>query len=292
MNILTFDTEEWFLEKEYCTGRSSRYQTFDRYLKSILDLLAEQNKKATFFCVGGLAQYFPEVVKSISERGHEIGCHSNTHVWLSTLDREQLKNDTLTALHSLEDVVGKKVVSYRAPAFSIGEQNKWALEVLAECGIERDASIYPAVRDFGGFANFPADKPSVIKIGSATLKEFPISLTMIAGKQLAYSGGGYFRFLPFWLINKIAQKQDYMITYFHIADLEYVKMYLDTKEYFETYFKQPATLKNRTVRMFKRSVGTKGAFDKMCRLVRTFDFVNLEEADSMIEWNKTNTISL
>jgi len=292
MNILTFDTEEWFIEREFGSARSSRYQVFDSYLKSILDLLDEQDKKATFFCVGGLAQHFPEVVKAISERGHEIGCHSNTHVWLSTLDEEQLKSDTLTALHYLEDVIGQKVVSYRAPAFSIGEKNKWALEVLAECGIQRDASIYPAVRDFGGFSNFNASEPCVVNIGSTAIKEFPISLTNVAGKQLAYSGGGYFRFFPSWFIRNTMKRSNYNMTYFHIGDLEYHPYRMTSKEYHEMYYKEPGTFKNRFVRMVKYSLGTKGAFDKMCELVRTFDFVNLEEADKVIDWNNVKTVAL
>lgn len=116
MNVLTFDTEEWYIEKAYCSARSSRYLVFDRYLKSILDLLDEQNLKATFFCVGGLAKEFPQVVRLIADKGHDIGCHSNTHKFLYAMDRETLKADTEIAIKSLEDVAGKKVMSYRAPA--------------------------------------------------------------------------------------------------------------------------------------------------------------------------------
>ena len=292
MNILTFDTEEWYIEKAFNGGRSERYQTFDRYMKSILDLLDEQKLKATFFCVGGLAKEFPEVVRSIADKGHEIGCHSNIHNFLYAMDRETLKADTEAAVKSLEDVTGKKVISYRAPAFSIGEKNKWAFEVLAECGIERDASIYPAVRDFGGFAGFPADKPCIVKVGDATLKEFPVSLTTLAGRQMAYSGGGYFRFFPLGFIKRTMRKSDYAMTYFHISDLENHPYKLLERDVYESYYKQSGTLKNRFVKMVKKSLGSRGAFDKMCDLLRSFDYMNLEEADKKINWEIMRVVEL
>lgn len=292
MNILTFDTEEWYIEKTYGSNDAKHYQTVDYYQNAILDLLDEQKLKATFFCVGGLAKEFPQVVRQIADRGHEIGCHSNIHNFLYAMDREALKADTEAAIKSLEDVAGKRVISYRAPAFSIGESNKWAFEVLAECGIERDASIYPAVRDFGGFAEFPADKPCIVKVGDVTLKEFPVSLTTLAGRQMAYSGGGYFRFFPLGFIKKTMKESDYVMTYFHISDLEHHPYKMMSREAYESYFKQPGTFKNRFIRMTKRCIGSSGAFDKMCNLVRAFDYVNIEQADKAIDWNEANVVEL
>lgn len=292
MNILTFDTEEWFLEKEYLGNRTGKYQIYDKYLKAILDLLDEQNLKATFFCVGGLATHYPEVVRTIANKGHEIGCHSDKHLWLNTFNRDELKEDTLTAINALEDVIGRKVISYRAPAFSIGEKNKWALEVLAECGIERDASIYPASRDFGGFSSFNTSAPCLIKVGDTTMKEFPISLTTVAGKQIAYSGGGFFRFFPLTFVKSTMKSKDYNMAYFHIGDIMHKPFVLRNREFYESYYKEPGTLKNRVMRMLKTSLGTKHAFDKMCKFVESFDFVSVEKADKMIDWNNFKTVNL
>ena len=142
MNILTFDIEEWFLEKNYFGNRQEKYQAFDLYLNQILDKLEREQKKATFFCLGGMAREFPEVVRRIADKGHEIGCHSDQHVWITKLTEEEFRTDTISAIDALEQCIGEKVLSYRAPAFSIGNSNKWAFEILAECGIERDASIF------------------------------------------------------------------------------------------------------------------------------------------------------
>ena len=292
MNILSFDIEEWYIEKKFSGGRQERYQEFDRYLKLILDTLDETNTKATFFCLGKMATDFPEVIKLIANKGHEIGCHSDEHLWLTKMTPEQVRKDTHDAITALEDVCGQKVKSYRAPAFSIGENNKWAIEILAGEGIERDASIFPAKRDFGGFSSFPTDSPVVISHNGCSLKEFPICLTQIMGKKIAYSGGGYFRFFPLRFIqNRIVESQ-YIMTYFHIGDLIYNEGKILSKYEYETYFKEPGTFKNRLIRYIKSNLGTKGAFEKMSKLIKNNDFISLEKADSLVEWDKTKTFIL
>ena len=292
MKIVSFDIEEWYIEKIYGSCRNEKYQEFDQYLKKILEVLEQHNTKATFFCLGKIATDFPEVIRIISEKGHEIGCHSNEHLWLTQMTPEQLKKDTHDAISALEDVCGQKVVSYRAPAFSIGQNNKWAIEILAEEGIERDASIFPAQRDFGGFASFPTDNPTKISYNGITLKEFPICLTKLIGKEIAYSGGGYFRFFPLKFIQNRIDTSNYIMTYFHIGDLLHNKGGIMSRNDYEIYFKEPGTLQNRLIRYVKSNLGTKGAFDKMCKLIENNNFISLEKADSLINWDNVKTIQL
>ena len=276
MNILSFDIEEWYIEKKFSGGRQERYQEFDRYLKLILDTLDKIDTKATFFCLGKIATDFPEVIRTISEKGHEIGCHSNEHLWLTKMSPEQLKKDTHDAISALEDVCGKKVVSYRSPAFSI----------------ERDASIFPAQRDFGGFASFPTDNPTKISYNGIVLKEFPICLTKLMGKEIAYSGGGYFRFFPLKFIQNRIDESQYIMTYFHIGDLLHNNGGIMSRKDYETYFKEPGTLQNRLTRYIKSNLGTKDAFDKMSKLIENNNFISLEKADTLINWDNVKTIQL
>ena len=292
MNIVSFDIEEWYIEKKFNGGHKDRYQMFDTYLKRILDLLDEKRIHATFFCLGKIATDFPEVIRLIAEKGHEIGCHSNEHMWLTKMNPEQLRIDTHDAIAALEDVSGQKIVSYRAPAFSIGEENKWAIEILTSEGIERDASIFPAKRDFGGFAQFPTDSPAYICYNGIQIKEFPICLTKIAGKEIAYSGGGYFRFFPYSYVRKQILASKYAMTYFHIGDLIHNKEGVMSRNEYEEYFKEPGTLKNRLVRYVKATLGTKGAFDKMSKLIDEVPFVSLAKADQMLNWEETSVIKL
>ena len=284
MNILTFDIEEWFIEKEFGGKREEKYAEFDDYLDKILSLLDDTGKKATFFCVGKMALEFPDVVKKIAEQGHEIGCHSNVHTWLNKMSRDDAYEDTHKAVDSLEQLIGKKILSYRAPAFSIGNDNKWVFEVLAECGIERDASIFPATRDFGGFSSFGHREPVIVTYKGIRIKEFPVCTASLFGNEFAYSGGGYFRFFPLWFVKKEMRKAPYSMCYFHIGDLLPESNRVMSRKEYEEYFKENGSLKNRYIRHFKSNFGKRNAWKKLEVLIRTFDFKNLAKADKLIDW--------
>ena len=284
MKVLTFDIEEWFLEKRDHGNRPEKIELFDRYLNQILDLLDARKLKATFFCVGEMASEFPQVVKLIDDSGHEIGCHSNTHTWLNKMSYDEVMQDTKEAVGKLEQCIGKKILSYRAPAFSIGKSNTWAFDILAQCGIECDASIFPAARDFGGFPDFGYKSPVIIERGGIRIKEFPICTTRIMGKELAYSGGGYFRFFPLWFLKRELSHCDYAMCYFHIGDLLPGANKVMSRADYEDYFKEPGTLLNRYKRHLKSNIGKKYAWPKLKKTIDSFDYVNIEQAVSMIDW--------
>jgi polysaccharide deacetylase family protein (PEP-CTERM system associated) len=292
MNILTFDIEEWYLEKTYHGARAYRYQEFDDTLAKVLDELDRVGCKGTFFCVGRLALEFPDVVRRIASRGHEIGCHSHEHVWINKMTEDKLFNDTTEALKALEDVTGQKVTSYRAPAFSITDKNLWAVKVLAECGIENDASIFPGPRDFGGYPSFPQDTPCRIEYQGTVLKEYPIGMMSIAGRRIAYSGGGYFRLIPYWMASRAIKRRDYNICYFHLNNLITEIRKLRSRADYEAYYMQPGTLKNRLVRYFKSNARTGDTLEKLMRLLTEHQFVNIHEADQQMDWAQVKTISL
>ena len=278
MNILTFDIEEWAIAKANGTGNPSLYSEYDSFLDKILDKLDERGIKATFFCLGMMAVDFSEIVKKIDSRGHEIGCHSNKHLWVNKMTEDEFLEDTRKATCSLEDCIGKKVLSYRAPAFSIGESNLWAFDVLAENGITRDASVFPAVRDFGGFPSFGEGEPVKIQRNGYEILEFPVSMSKIVGRDVAYSGGGYFRLFPEWYIEREMRRASYCMTYFHLNDIIPGTGKLMNRESYEAYFKEKGTLPNRLKRHLKSNIGRGGAMKKLFNLLEEFDFVSVEQA--------------
>ena len=292
MNILTYDIEEWFAEETLYGDRKEKYPEYDQYLSQILDILDEKKVKGTFFCVGGLVPKYDDVIKRIAGRGHEIGCHSNQHHFLNKMSYEEVLADTKEAVDAIEQLIGKKVLSYRAPAFSIGESNKWVFDILAECGIERDASVFPAERDFGGFSNFPSEMPCIIKHEGHTIKEFPICMANVLNRRVAYSGGGYFRFFPLMFISNQMSKSKYAMAYFHIGDLIPESKSVMTREEYESYFKENGSLINRYKRFIKANLGKKRAFDKMVSLIGKQTFISLEEADKQIDWSNVKQINL
>lgn len=286
MNILTFDTEEWYIESTRL-ARTKKYAGYDKYLDQILAKLDERGLKATFFCVGKMVEHFPQVIRKIHEHGHEIGCHSNVHTWLNKMSEQECREDTHIAVDSLEQCIGQKVVSYRAPAFSIGEDNLWAFEVLAENGITRDASVFPTNRDLGGFPHFGHQEPTRITYKGIELKEFPIALTKVLGKKIAYSGGGYFRILPWGFVKRQMTNSNYNMAYFHIEDILPENAEMKSSKEYEAYYKESGTLIDRYVRYLKVNLGKKGAMTKLMKLIDLENFINLAQADEIIDWEKT-----
>lgn len=287
MNILTFDIEEWF-----AYNQPERIPEFDHYLDVILSKLDERHLKATFFCVGEMGRLYPDVIHKIHSQGHEIGCHSNIHTWLNKMSQAECREDTRRAVDSLEQCIGEKVFSYRAPAFSIGESNKWAFDILAENGIERDASVFPAARDFGGFPNFGQKQPCLVECNGIQIKEFPICTTKIIGKDVVYSGGGYFRFFPLLFVKREIEKSAYSMCYFHIGDLLPETNGVLSKKDYEDYFKEKGTIKARYTRYLKSNLGKKNALNKLISLIETTDFIDLRIADGNIDWNYSAIVTL
>ena len=292
MNILTFDIEEWYLEKNYFGAKESRYAEYDRLLDEVLNKLSEKGLKGTFFCVGKLAIDFPLVVRKIDAAGHEVGCHSNVHQWLNKMSFKEASEDTFAAVDALQQCIGKKVVSFRAPAFSIGSENKWAFEVLANNGITCDASVFPASRDFGGFPEFSKIEPTVVRYNGIELHEYPIATAKVLGKDIAYSGGGYFRFFPYGFVEKEMKKASYSMTYFHLGDLLPVISGVMTKEEYENYFNEPGTAKVRYLSDVKTNLGVGKNKKKLFKLLSNLDFCNIEDANQHIDWSKAPVVSL
>ena len=205
MNILTFDVEDWFhLLDNPSTKTFKQWGNFDSRIRIGMDLiynvLEKTEKSATFFVVGWMAEKHPEIIREISDRGYEIGSHTHLHQLAYDQDRTTFFNDVEKSIKTLEDCTGKKVTSFRAPGFSITENNKWAFEVLHELGITKDSSVFPAVRAHGGLPSYNASTPSFIEYNGIKLKEFPINTLTILEKPFIFSGGGYFRLLPYKLI--------------------------------------------------------------------------------------------
>ena len=293
MNILTFDIEEWALEAGRQGGaRPEKIAEYDRLLDQLLDVLSARKLQATCFCTGLMATKYPQVLHRLVNSGHEIACHSHTHTWCNKKSPAQLQEDTHAAVDALEQCIGTKVKGYRAPAFSITEQNPYAFEILAQNGIEYDASVFPAKRDFGGFPAFGFDTPARVRYKDIEIKEFPIPLLHLGGWKTAYSGGGYFRLFPYWLVRKTMNSSEYAMTYFHINDLITEPNKLMSREAYESYFKEKGTLLNRYKRFIKSNIGTGDAMAKLIRLLSNNDFVNLAAANQQIDWSNTPIVQL
>ncbi|HLO45334.1 MAG TPA: polysaccharide deacetylase family protein [Leadbetterella sp.] len=280
MKILTFDIEEWFhiLDND-ATKTEAEWEGFESRIHGNMSKIHGMlgNQKATFFCLGWVARKFPEVLKEIDRRGHEIATHSDLHQLAYEQNRHTFEQDLERSIKSIEDVIGKKVRAYRAPGFSLMEQNKWVFEVLMKNGIEIDASIFPAKRSHGGFAQFGHAEPCWIDIDGMRMKEFPINLSSFAGKNLIFSGGGYFRLFPYPLLDLMTKNSDYVMTYFHPRDFD---------------SEQPMVPGLNFIRKFKSYYGLKGCLSKLDKLIKKHEFVDIRTAESSIDWEKAKVVHL
>lgn len=273
MRILTFDVEDWYhLLDLDCIADENQWRKYQSRIhggvERIMQILNDHECRASFFCLGWIAEKYPEVVRLIASEGHEIGSHTHTHQLVYEQTPSQFRQDVERSIQVIEDRIGKKVSFFRAPGFSITPGMPWAFETLVELGIEHDSSIFPMPRGHGGFKNFGTDQPSLIECNNGILKEYPINLASFIGKKFVFSGGGYFRLLPYFLINKYSSDASYMMTYFHPRDFD----------------PDQPRLRLSLNRRFKSYVGIKGAMNKLNRLLCGFDFIDISAADSEINW--------
>jgi len=282
MKILTFDIEDWFhiLDNKE-TKSSSEWSKFDSRIRIGMDLiyniLEKTEKSATFFVVGWMAEKYPKIIREISDRGFEIGSHTHLHQLAYEQDRKTFYNDVKKSIHTLEDCTGKKVSSFRAPGFSITKKNIWSFEVLHELGITKDSSVFPAGRAHGGLPSYSLAIPSIIDYNGIKLKEFPVNTHNILGKPFIFSGGGYFRLLPYKTIQKWTLKSKYVMTYFHPRDFD---------------IEQPLVPGLSLTRRFKSYVGIKKCKYKLENWLSDFHFIDLDQADQSIDWNGVPNIKL
>ena len=282
MNILTFDVEDWFhiLDND-STKNEKQWLQFESRIEHNMDkifaLLEKHNQKATFFSIGWVARKYPKLLKKIDSLGYEIATHSDMHQLAYEFNRDQFRKDLDISVKSIEDITGKKVRAYRAPGFSLMKENKWVFEELVNHGIEIDCSVFPAKRAHGGFEEFGCSEPAYINVNGAKLKEFPINVYPVFGKKIIFSGGGYFRLLPYSLLKYFMNHSDYVMTYLHPRDFDP---------------DQPMIKDLSMVRRFKSYVGLEAALNKLEKLITDFNFVDLYEADKMIEWNNAKVVEL
>jgi polysaccharide deacetylase family protein (PEP-CTERM system associated) len=207
VNALTFDIEDWFhLVEIEAVADPNLWPTLPSLVEAqtqwILQTLAESNVKATFFVLGWVADRHPRLVKQIAEHGHELASHSYWHRKVYDLEPEEFRDDLRRSIEAIESAGGKKVLGFRAPSFSIIPGSEWAFDVLHELGLKYDASLFPAPRGHGGYPCPQQPHQFTAAPSRQPMPELPMSVMQFAGRRFAFSGGGYLRVLPQWMIRK------------------------------------------------------------------------------------------
>lgn len=100
-------------------------------IDSILKTLQENDVKITFFMVGDWIEKFPEAAQKISEAGHEIASHSDTHPHVNNLSYEKNIEEIEKSNDKIEKITGSRTKIYRAP---YGEYNDTVIKAAQDKG--------------------------------------------------------------------------------------------------------------------------------------------------------------
>jgi polysaccharide deacetylase family protein (PEP-CTERM system associated) len=226
-NALTIDVEDYFqvsalapyIRRDEWDARECRVE---RNVERILAMLAERDVRATFFTLGWIAERYPHVVRDIVAGGHELASHGYGHQRASDLTQAEFREDITRAKRLLEDLGGVAVTGYRAPSFSIGRGNLWALDELVAAGYRYSSSIYPVKHDHYGMPDAPRFAYTAV---DGALLEVPPTTLRLLNRNLPSSGGGWFRLLPYaasrWMIERVNRDdREAAVFYFHPWEID------------------------------------------------------------------------
>ncbi|WP_229426986.1 XrtA system polysaccharide deacetylase [Massilia atriviolacea] len=227
-NAMTIDVEDYFQVSAFApiiarASWPSRECRVEANIERILAILAAGGVHATFFTLGWIAERYPDMVRRIVAGGHELASHGYGHLRASDQTRAEFADDVGRSKALLEDIGGQRVLGYRAPSFSIGTANLWALDVLHEAGYRYSSSIYPIAHDHYGMPDAP--RFAFFPNGPDGLLEVPITTAMLGRRKLPAGGGGYFRLLPYslsrWMMRRVNSEDGQpAIFYFHPWELD------------------------------------------------------------------------
>ena len=227
VNALSCDVEDYFQVAAFDdvvdrSGWDSRPGRVERNTHAVLDLFGRAGVKGTFFTLGWVADRHPSLVRRMVAEGHEVGSHGYDHAKVTTLTPDQFRQDIRRTKALLEDLGGAVVKGYRAPSYSIGRTNLWALDVLQEEGHRYSSSIYPINHDHYGMPEAPR---FAFRTRPDGLLELPVTTVEVGSHQLPCGGGGYFRLLPYrwcrWALRRVnAADQRAGIFYFHPWEID------------------------------------------------------------------------
>ncbi|MES2316924.1 MAG: XrtA system polysaccharide deacetylase [Pseudomonadota bacterium] len=227
-NAMTCDVEDYFQVSAFAPhiARASwptRECRVEANIDRILALMADGNVHGTFFTLGWIAERYPAMVRRIVAGGHELASHGYSHLRASDQDLAQFTEDITSSKKLLEDIGGQQVRGYRAPSFSIGTANLWALDALLAAGYRYSSSIYPIAHDHYGMPDAP--RFAFYPNGADGLLEVPITTVRMGSRNLPAGGGGYFRLLPYplsrWMMRKVNEDdRESAIFYFHPWEID------------------------------------------------------------------------
>ena len=227
-HLLTIALEDYFQVQAFHNlipqGQWYRFETrLERNTHKALAMLDRFGIRATFFAPGWIADQYPELVRMVAERGHEIASQGYYHRSVRQMEPSEFRDDLARAREALERAGDTRVLGYRVAHRWFAPCDLWALQVLAEEGYAYDASVGPLFRRF---ADEPWRRfPHRLRFGQRELYEFPVPTSSMLGWHFPIGGGNYYRQLPHRFMKRAVERwhRRYsapFVMYFHIWELD------------------------------------------------------------------------
>ena len=214
-HALTVDVEDWF-QVLNLRGQIPRESWEDQTLRledpthRLLDLFDKYDAKATFFCLGWIAERVPDLIQDILAGGHELASHGYDHKLLPELGPDGFREDLRKTNEILQGIsAGLPVESFRACTWSIGPDTPWAFPTLVEEGFLHDSSVQPVRNPDYGDPSAPLGPHWLEPLEGRRLFELPPLVGQVLGRRLPLGGGGYLRLLPAsWISHGLRRREE------------------------------------------------------------------------------------
>jgi len=276
-NIISIDVEDWyhssldlFKDSDIKHGARPDYSVISNTIKT-LELLEKTQNHGTFFVLGTVAEHYPDLVKEILNKGHEVATHGYCHQLVYNMSQENFETDLKLSIEFLTNAGCNTIEGYRAPYWSITKSSLWALDSLKKMGLNYDSSIFPIRR---GLYGIPDANPNVHRI-LKDLWEFPPTTIRLFGVNWPIAGGGYLRLVPYQIISSAIRKssgQNIRVFYLHPYELDPTDINLKHKgKTVSTY-----------VHWLQQRIGRKSNPCKLNRLLSDFKFTTINKTLSTL----------
>ncbi len=101
--------------------------------QQLIDILGQYNVPATFFLVGDWVDHYPESVKALSDAGHSIQNHSNTHPYLTQCSADTILSELNACNDKIEAITGVRPTLIRPP---YGDYNDTVVNTIRSIDME------------------------------------------------------------------------------------------------------------------------------------------------------------
>jgi polysaccharide deacetylase family protein (PEP-CTERM system associated) len=275
INALSIDVEDYWsiFSRDWLHKDMEPTESVVKNTEWFLQELSNSNVQATFFVLGEVAKTFPDLVKRITEQGHEIGVHGYYHKQIFKLTREEFFDEISRCKVLLEDLTGKSVVGHRAPAFSLNAETDWAFEVLAEVGFKYDSSVSPLITKRYGWPGFGKDICTINLPSKTRIIEVPISTVSFLGREFNI-GGGFLRCFPYTFTKRafsLIQKKRPGIIYIHPYEIDTWQIQFETTHLL-------GKQRRNALRFHRLQLLNRGTMKKkVTKILRDFEFATIRD---------------